>query len=1035
VDGVIRITKRGGQVLCVTALLLSLRVFIASPQSTSGQFASTNSVAPERAATSLRGTGTPTTITDGSGNYHFESWDSDKGLPQNTVHSILQTSDGYLWLTTSDGLVRYDGVRFTIFNIGNTKGIASNRCRSLFEDRDHNLWITAEDGEIIRYRDGSFDSYGTGGNSPDYWVRGIWEDPEGHLFISTRKDLLRWQDGTFVAQARLARCDYYEGFGSIIWCQDGAAVHVRRADLSTAVYTLQTGLSSLNISAAYEDKKGRFWVATRDGGLDCFEGGKLTRYQPDSHYINAIIESLDGALWLGTEGGGLLRFQDGRFKSYTTADGLPENIVTALYQDREGSLWLGTLNRGLARLSKNLITTYAEQQGLSPAIVYPILEDHVGNIWLGTWHDGVNRYRDGSFTHYDEKQGLAGSLITSLAEDREGRVWIGARGGAGWYQNGKFTRLAELGVLPYGVSAILEDRDGNLWFGTEVGLKKFRDGQFTTYTAHDGLAGDDVKVLQEDQRGNIWIGTYGGLTRLKDGTFQSYRQEDGLASNHVRSLYEDGNGVLWVGTYDGGLSRLKDGKITTYTVKDGLFDGGVFQILEDDLGNLWMSCNHGIYRVSKKELEDFASGQARLIHSVSYGTRDGMLSVECNGGTQPAGIKANDGRLWFPTQDGVAVINPSDIQSSSLPPPVVIESCLLDQKPVDVRRTVQIEPGQDSLEIHYTGLSFVKPEQVEFRYRLEGLDKDWVQAGSRRVAYYAHVPPGQYTFVVTAANADGVWNDVGQRLQITVVPPVWRRWWFITLGVLGLVATVFFVYRRRVSQLHRARAAQEAFSRQLIESQENERKRIAAELHDSIGQSLLIIKNRAQFALMKSEGNGAANEQIEEITASASQAITEVREIAYNLRPYHLDRIGLTKTIEAMIEKIAAASGIRFTASIANIDGLLSKEAEINLYRVVQEAINNIVKHSGADDASTEVSRKSDAIFIQIRDTGRGFALTTAEAGPRGFGLISIAERVRMIGGDYNISSTPGQGTTIRIRIDLEGSGGVGEKGSHCDVP
>src|SRR5262249_6278894 len=291
-------------------------------------------------------------------------------------------------------------------------------------------------------------------------------------------------------------------------------------------------------------------------------------------------------------------------------------------------------------------------------------------------------------------------------------------------------------------------------------------------------AGKAVKVILEDRQGAMWFGTYGGLSRLKDGEFSSYKKSDGLASDHVRSLYEDDAGAIWVGTYDGGLSRIKDGRITTCTTNDGLFNNGVFQILDDQRGNLWMSSNLGIYRVSKQELNDFADGKTRKVTCISYGKRDGMLTVECNGGTSPAGIRTRDGRLWFPTQIGVAVINPADVTYNSLPPPVLIEGVVVDGAPLGIAGQVRMLPGQEALEVDYTGLSFIDPEHVSFKYRMEGLDKDWVEAGTRRAAFYSHLPPGHYRFSVVAANASGVWNLEGASLAVTVEPPFWRTWWF-----------------------------------------------------------------------------------------------------------------------------------------------------------------------------------------------------------------------------------------------------------------
>jgi signal transduction histidine kinase len=355
---------------------------------------------------------------------------------------------------------------------------------------------------------------------------------------------------------------------------------------------------------------------------------------------------------------------------------------------------------------------------------------------------------------------------------------------------------------------------------------------------------------------------------------------------------------------------------------------------------------------------------------------------------------------------------------------VLFRSFLVERRPVALGETVEVAPGQGDVEIHYTGLSFIKSEHVKFKYQLVGLDRDWVDAGTRRAVYYSHLPPGDYTFRVIAANADGVWNTEGARVRIRVLPPFYRTWWFVTAAALFVAAAAFLLYRRRVSQLKRARAAQEEFSRRLIESQEQERKRIAAELHDGLGQDLLIIKNRAVLGRMQvGADGGAAGEQLDEISESASQAIDEVREIAYNLRPHHLDRLGLTKTLVAMVDKASAASDTRFACRVADLDGALPKSSEINFYRVVQECINNILRHSRASEAWVEIDRDERALEVRIGDNGRGFA-PEAAAASRGFGLTGIGERVRMLGGSFAIHTAPGGGTRVAIKLPLPKDGG-----------
>jgi signal transduction histidine kinase len=582
-----------------------------------------------------------------------------------------------------------------------------------------------------------------------------------------------------------------------------------------------------------------------------------------------------------------------------------------------------------------------------------------------------------------------------------------------------------------------EDRAGAYWAGSDTGVLRYRNGVVTHYTTKDGLAGDDTKVIIPDAAGGLWLGSYGGLTYYKDGKFVAWTERDGLPGATVRALKQDADGSLWIGTYDSGLGRFKDGHFTRYTKKDGLYDDGVFQILEDDSGWFWMSCNRGIYRVRKQELNDFADGKIKTITSLAYNQSDGMPSAECNGGRWPAGVKTRDGKLWFPTMGGVAMIDPASIRTNMQPPPVVIEEMRINNQPVALeswesairspQSAIRVEPGQENFEIQYTALSFINSENLRFKYKLEGGDHDWVDPGVRRTAYYSHVAPGDYVFTVVASNSDGVWNTTGASLRITIVPRFWQTWWFYLLVMAGFTGGAVLAYRLRVAKLEREREAQEAFSKQLLDSQERERGRIAAELHDGLGQDLLIIKNRALVGLNLKPADESVREQLEEISTATSAAIEGVRDISWNLRPYQLDELGLSKAIESIINRASRSSEARFTHEIDDLDKLFEPESEINLYRIVQECINNILKHSKATEARVIIRREASNLSLTVSDNGQGFDLESLAAqegkqGPRGFGMTGLTERARMLGGRLSVQSAPGQGTTVSLTITRTGS-------------
>jgi ligand-binding sensor domain-containing protein/signal transduction histidine kinase len=969
--------------------------------------------------------------------FKFESWSSDQGLPQNSVYSILQTRDGYVWFTTLGGLVRYDGVRFTVFDKSNSPGLVSNRFTTLHEDAKGNLWIGTESGQLTRYASGSFTTYTKADGLPDAALVAVQDDDEGRLWVFSTGGIVEWQDNRFVrplpdeltARQLYAILSTRRQTGFSFFDPDGLHVfiHGRRK-----TYTMRDGLSSLNINAVFEDQHGTFWIETRDAGLNRLKDGKFTVFPiqavapNDETRITAAYEDSRGNLWVARRGQGLSLWKDGALTTYTTADGLSSNDIETIYEDREGNIWLGTFNNGLNRITTQVFTVYSERNGLGFKNVYPVYEDRAGSVWIGTWGGDLYRFKGGVFTHYGKERGLTYQAVSALYEDAAGSLWVGTFGGGVNRLIGeKFQALTTKDGLPDdNVRAITQDRAGNLWFGTTNGLARYKDGKFTVYRTAEGLPNKEVQAITEDRQGNLWVGTLGGVAKLADGRFTNYTEREGLSSNHVRVIHEDGDGRIWIGTYDGGLTRLQDGYLTAITARDGLFDNGAFQILEDDSGNFWVSCNRGVYQVSQRELNDFADGKRAFVTSVRYGQADGFINTECNGGTQPAGFKARDGRLWFPTQDGVAVADPRGIVKSHLPPPVAIEEFLLGNRPVVFRDAARIPTGTESFEIHYTGLSFIRPEQVRFRYKLEGLDQDWVEAGTRRTAYYSHVPPGTYTFRIMAANSDGVWNSEGASIKINVIPPFWRTNWFLMLAVGGGVALAAFVYRWRISQLESKRRAQEAFSRQLLESQEGERKRIAGELHDSIGQNLLVIKNRVLMALNVAEDAERSRKQLAEISVAATQSIEEVREIAYNLHPYQLDRLGLTKAIETMLKKVSESAGLDISIALDPIDGIFFKASEINLFRVVQESVNNIVKHSGATEAAVTIRNRLPFVHIEIADNGKGFASDSANGSTSpGLGLKGIRERVRILNGKVTIKSAPGEGTTIVVALKVEEQG------------
>ncbi|MGC9945573.1 MAG: two-component regulator propeller domain-containing protein [Bryobacteraceae bacterium] len=953
--------------------------------------------------------------------YVVETWGTAKGLPQGSVLALTQTHDRYLWLATFGGLVRFDGLSFTTLDASTKPGIGSNRIIGLCEDSQGALWIGTQESGLIRYYKGETRAYTTRDGLPSDYIRAVNLDEAGNLWAATWKGLATFQAGHFkayVPSRELSGQDMLSlarGRDSLWIGTNGGIARLQRGRVSEFRPT-QAAVTSL-----YADQSGTLWAGTSTGlwrfSIATPIPGMAIRQLRGE--IRSIFEDSGHSLWVGAKDGLWRRRPNATsWIRYGTADGLTEDYIRSVTEDAEGNLWIGTNARGLNCLKKRQVRMVGVGGQLPADNVVPVLEDLNGIMWYGLTCGGLVRFDGRSYRIYGTAQGLPDLCVWSLAEDTDGSLWIGTRGGLAHLAHGAIHNYtsARDGLSDNWVTSIYRDRKGTLWIGTGDGLNVFDAGRFRIYRKRDGLVEDEVRFLTEDSSGALWIGTTGGISRFASGVFTNYTRESGLPHNFVRAIHFDSDGAAWIGTYGGGLGRFKNGHFTTFNSHNGLPENIVSCILEDAAGDLWLSGNRGIHRVSRRELDRVAEHGGQIASARSFGVSEGMRNRETNGGASPAGWQTRGGALWFPTQEGVAVLAPGELRTNQPPPPVVIEQILVDLQPVDPTRALELPPSAAELEIRYTGLNFAAPEAVRFRYRLADLQRDWIEAGTRRSAFYSHLPPGKFEFRLTAANGDGVWNAAETRLAVIVKPAFWVTWWFRSIVALALAMSIAGLYRRRVQAYRQAALEQWKFSRRLIESQETERQRIAAELHDSLGQTLAIIKNRALVSLTGQRDAVRAFEQMEEIVNAADEALTEVRDIAYDLRPYHLDRLGLSKAIEAMIANAARAATIRFTVRIEDIDGVLSRDNEIYLYRIVQEAVNNILKHSGATEAHAKSVRRPDGLSMLVTDNGSGFHLA-AQAEQAGLGLRGMTERAKLLGAHLTIHSTPGEGTAISVTV------------------
>jgi ligand-binding sensor domain-containing protein/signal transduction histidine kinase len=972
--------------------------------------------------------------------YTSRAWQTDEGLPHNLVRAITQTSDGYLWVGTRLGLARFDGLHFTTFNSKNTPALKNSNISALCVDRDGSLWIGTFGGGLVHLKEGVFSHYGqTNGLAGDE-ASVLCAARDGTVWLGTTTGLTHLHDGKFTNYTRseglasdIIRSLLEDREGNL-WIATGEGLHCLRGGV-LQTYTTTNGLPDKSVRGLWQDQAGRLWLGS-DRGAICYDRGAFRVFTVEEglsdSFVNTFCEDREGNFWVGTYSG-LNRFKDGKIFNQLNTDGVAYDLVNALFEDHEGTVWVGS-REGLARLTPKRFFTYTRQKGLSHNNIMSVMEDRSGSLWIGTWGGGLNQLKDGKFTVYSTKNGLAHDLVLSTCESRDGSLWIGADfdGGLTRLKDGNFTRYTwHDGLLNAAIRVLHEDRAGSLWIGTSRGLNCLRDGKFTTYTVRENLAGDAVRAICEDHQGNLWFGTEDGLSCWKDGQFTNFTDTNGLPSSTVLSLYEDDRHNLWIGTEGGGLVRRRDGKFSAYTMKQGLLSDDVFEILEDDYGCLWMSCLKGISRVSKNELNELDPNSTKSLHAAFYGRLDGLLSVQCNGVSKPAGCKSRDGRLWFPTTKGLVAIDPR-IKLNPFPPPVVIEEVLADKKLVTgdgwrvtgrgppvthLASPVTIPPGRGELEFHYTALSLQKPEKNRFKYLLEGVDPEWVDAETRRVAYYNHLHPGSYRFRVIACNNDGVWNEQEASMVFVLQPVFWQTGWFIGLTGLGLVGSIAGSVRYvSVKRLQRKLAALQQQA-----AIQKERARIAKDIHDDLGASLTQITLLSDRSETEETVELRANTR--KISNTAREMAQSLDEIVWAVNPEHDTLEGLVEYLSQSADDFLEDTPIRSRVKLPSHLPHCSVPAEVRhqLFLAFKEALNNAVKHAGATEIEIEFVAEPPQLQITVADNGKGFAPSSSH--PRGNGLYNMRKRLESLGGQFDLTSRPAQGTEIKMSIPLERNG------------
>jgi signal transduction histidine kinase/ligand-binding sensor domain-containing protein len=1000
--------------------------------------------------------------------YGQDLWQVEQGLPQNSVQSILQAREGYLWLGTQEGLARFDGVRFTLFDRANTPEIRHNSIQALLEARDGSVWIATYVGGLTRLKDGRFTVYGTRDGLPDDQVLCLHEDGQGRLWIGTRGGLASFDGRAFTVYGTAEGLldprvwAVTQDEGGALWIGTDGGLNRLEGGRMTAL-TARDGLPAAPVHAVLADRRrGGLWVGTY-GGLVRMDGGRVSGvYTAREGLVNDLVWTLlqdrTGALWIGTSDG-VSRFADGRFESLTPREGVPNGHVRALAEDREGSLWIGTNGGGLLRLRDGRFTRITERDGLPDAIVRTILQDRTGATWIGT-NRGLARVQSGRLSNVGPARGFPAAPVFSLHQDQGGALWVGTYGAGLWrWQDGRFRSWrATDGLSSDIVRAIHRDRAGDLWVGTEAGLnRQGRDGRFTVYGEKNGLPSDQVFAILEDRRGALWFGTGGGLVRWSDGRFTAWGPSDGLRSTVVFALHEDADGTLWFGTDGGGLHRLRDGRVTAVGVKEGLFDDLVVRILDDGQGTLWMSSNRGVFSVGKRELDELAAGRIARVRSASYGTADGMPSAECHGGSQPAGWRTTDGRLWFPTLRGVAILDPGRLSPNPVPPPVVVESVRVNHRPFQLG-SGPLPPGSRDIELQYTGLSLLAPARVRFRYRLEGYEADWVDAGTRRVAFYGNLAPGAYRFQVTAANNDGVWNEEGAAVAFEVAPRLFQTKPFAAGVALLAALAVMGGYRARTRHLRRRQqeleALVEARTRDLREAQERAEQsrhraeeasqaktRFLANVSHELRTPLNTILGFVEL-LQRENGPGAAgrghlaivHRSGEHLLALINNVLS-IAQIESGVTPVQATSFEPARLLEGLHEifaERAAARGLRLRVEHAGLPACVRGD-EAKLRQVLINLLGNAVKFTAEGGVTLRSEWRDGTGIFEVEDTGPGipedererlfepFAQGQAglDSGGTGLGLAISRTYARLMGGELALVSTPGPGARFRLELPL----------------
>jgi ligand-binding sensor domain-containing protein/signal transduction histidine kinase len=963
------------------------------------------------------------------GRYLVDVWENDDGLPQSSIIAMTQTRDGYLWLGTVNGLVRFDGKRFTVFDEDTTPGLGGSPIVSLFEDTRDNLWIGSEGaGVILVGKGGSVTNLGIGRGSRELRIS---EDASGAVWVCMADGpLWRCRDGATNSfrSSTGYRWVMAEKSGKLWAMAEGQMIEVQTdGDFSRGVLPAQRRGPVENLDWLLASRNGGHWRLA-NGRIGKWTGDTLDRDFGSNHWsyarVSAACEDREGNLVVGTLGEGVFVYHlAGGVSSISTNEGLSGNLILSLALDREGTLWVGTDGAGLNRVKPRHFQVVEQTRGVT---VRSVCEDGQGGLWMSfnaveLNANGAGYVKDGVFRGYGRTEGLFNSSVWSVFVDRKGQVWAGTYGGLFQFINGRFHGIGTVEAGWPRILAIHEDRQGQLWLGAQAGLVRWAGRDSKVFGRRDGLSAEEVLAMADDSEGNLWIGARGGgLNRLLAGKFTSFHRPDALPAADISSLYVDADGVLWVGTLGGGLARFHRGKWTRYTTREGLVSKSIGYLVEDTQGYLWIGSNQGLMRVKKQALNDCASGALASLPVRVFGQPDGLPTVECILGSQPGACRTRDGRLWFPTIKGLAHVDPARIVSNTNPPPVVIESVLVDgavRSASGLRarppQRIVMSPQDERLEIQYTSLNLSASDRARFKHRLEGHETAWAEVGNLRIASYSRLPPGEYRFQVTACNEDGVWNEMGAEVTLVVEPHYWQTRWFLGLvgaAVLGLVAgAVYYVSTQKLQRQLAGLRQQEAL--------EQERSRIARDIHDQLGANLTQVSLLGELVESDKDQPDEVAAHAKQISQTALETSRALDEIVWTVNPRNDTLDGLVNYICKYAQDYLAVAGLRYRLDVpAQLPNApISPEVRHNVFLASKEAITNVVRHAQASSAWLRLRLEPGRFTIEIQDDGRGPAGTREERAQTRNGLRNMGRRMEDVGGSFEIGPAPERGTLVRL--------------------